>query len=288
MGELTVIRPGLQAQIQDQGRPGLAYYAIPASGPLDRHSADLANVLLGNDAEAALIECHFVAPTLRFESDATLCLTGASMKWSLDGRRIKRLRTHQVSAGSVLSGQAAKQGCRAYIGICGEIQTQRTFGSASCYATAGFGGNDGQVLAAGDQICWSESETLNADFVLNVSQKKFVSSRIRILPGPEYSWLTAGSMEAFRSSSFQLTPDSNRMGAKLTGPVLSVGDKVLDDSVPVLPGMIQLPPSGHPIVVLQDGQTTGGYPRIGYVPQAELSRLNQVRPGDSFRFEMVE
>lgn len=287
MGELTVIRPGLQAQIQDQGRRGLAYYAIPTSGPMDRYSADLANVLLGNNATAAVIECHFVAPTLRFESAATICLTGASMKWTIDDRRIKRYRTHHLSAGSVLSGQAAKRGCRAYIGIGGEIKTQRTFRSAACYAAAGFGGNNGSVLAAGDRVRWSETESRVADVAVRVSRSKLVPNKIRILQGPEHSWLTTESAEHFASDDFQMTSASNRMGAKLIGPVLSVHGQVLN-SVPVLPGMIQLPPSGHPIVVLQDGQTTGGYPRIGYIPQAQLSQFNQVRPGDSFGFEIVK
>ncbi|MEP3480988.1 MAG: biotin-dependent carboxyltransferase family protein [Fuerstiella sp.] len=288
MGELTVFRPGLQAQIQDQGRTGLAYYAIPTSGPLDGYSADLANVLLGNDAKAALIECHFVAPTLRFDSDATICLTGASLKWTLDGRRLKRNRTYQVSVGSQLSGQAAKRGCRAYIGIRGEMKTERTFGSAACYAAAGFGGNEGRILAVGDKIFWKETAPWNAYMALDISGKKWNRSSVRILPGPEFLWLTAECQRALTNTEFCITSDSNRMGAKLTGPRLSVGEKCLSHSMPVLPGMIQLPPSGHPIVVLQDGQTTGGYPRIGYIPQAELCRLNQVRPGDSFRFEMAE
>lgn len=288
MGELTVIRPGLQAQIQDQGRRGLAYYAIPCSGPMDRYAADLANVLLGNDSTAPFIECHFVAPTLRFESDATICLTGASMKWKVDDRRIKRLRTHRVSAGSVLSGNAAKRGCRAYLGICGDIETERTFGSASCYTTAGFGGNHGRVLTTGDQIRWSEWEPLTAHIALDISQKTLIQSPIRMLPGPEYGWLTAESQQAFSNSCYRITPASNRMGARLNGSVLSVAGKTLNDSVPVLPGMIQLPPSGQPIVVLQDGQTTGGYPRIGYIRESELSRFTQCRPGDPFRFEVEE
>ena len=287
MGELTVIRPGLQAQIQDQGRTGMAYYAIPTSGAMDRYSADLANVLLGNAAEAALIECHFVAPTLRFESDAIICLTGSSMKWTINDRKVKRQRTHQVLAGSVLSGEAAKRGCRAYIGIQGSIETERTFGSASCYAAAGFGGNEGRVLSVGDHICWNETESAYREIALSVGQRALIQNTIRFLPGPEYSWLTEESQRAITNSDFHITAHSNRMGAKLNGPVLSAHEKTLSDSVPVLPGMIQLPPSGHPIVVLQDGQTTGGYPRIGYVPQAQLSQFCQLTPTDFFSFQFV-
>ena len=208
MGELTVIRPGLQAQIQDQGRTGLAYFAIPTSGAMDRYSADLANVLLGNVAEAALIECHFVAPTLRFESAATICLTGASMKWSIDDRRIKRYRTYNVSAGSVLSGQAAKRGCRAYIGIRGEMKTERTFDSAACYAAAGFGGNEGRVLAVGDKICWDETVSWNAEVALNIPGKKLLRSSVRVLPGPEFSWLTAECQWAMTNTRFCIASDT--------------------------------------------------------------------------------
>ena len=115
-GQLTVLRSGMLTLVQDQGRPGLAYFAIPASGALDSNAADLANVLLGNPEDAAVIECHFVAPTLRFDTDATICLTGADLGWQIDGRRVSRDQTIRISSGSQLSGGKAVDGCRAYIG----------------------------------------------------------------------------------------------------------------------------------------------------------------------------
>lgn len=285
MGELTVVKPGLQAQIQDQGRPGLAFYAIPKSGPLDGPSADLANVLLGNEQIASVIECHFVPPTLRFESTATICLTGAAMGWTINGRPVKRFRTIPVSSGSLLSGEAAKEGCRAYIGVRGFIETERTYGSAACCETAGFGGNHGRALKAGDRIRWSEAQPLVADVAVDIQTNHERKLGFRLIPGPEFEWLDQKSQRAVFESTFQVTASSNRMGARLAGPVLSSNGRVLDHSVPVLPGMIQLPPSGQPIVVLNDGQTTGGYPRIGYLPGSQLGAFCQCTIGENFSFK---
>ena len=147
MGKLTVTQPGMQTQIQAAGRHGLAFYAIPPSGPLDPPAASLANELLENYVESPTIECHFVPPTLRFETDAVICLTGADMQWTVDNQPVDRFRTLEVSHGSLLSGRSAQDGCRAYIGVHGYIETSETFGSAACHALAGFGGNDGRVLA---------------------------------------------------------------------------------------------------------------------------------------------
>lgn len=285
MGELTVVKSGLQAQIQDRGRPGLAFYAIPKSGPLDGPSADLANVLLENDPTAPVIECHFVPPTLRFETAATICLTGATMNWMIDGQPVNRFRTLPVSAGSRLSGKVGEDGCRAYIGIRGFLETERTYGSAACCVTAGFGGNGGRTLSAGDRIQWNEIEPLAADVSLDAQTNRKRRSVFGLVLGPEFEWLDQESQHLLFESSFRITTSSNRMGARLSGPVLTTNGRAMAHSVPVLPGMIQLPPSGNPIVVLNDGQTTGGYPRIGYLPQSELNMFNQLRPNVKFRVE---
>lgn len=284
---LTVLSPGLQTLLQDQGRCGLAFYAIPRSGPLDPQSADLANALLCNPPSAAVIECHFVPPTLRFESPASICLAGADMQWTVDDRPAKSLAVLSLEAGSVLSGSPAGDACRGYVAIAGAIQTERTFGSAACYPLAAFGGNGGRPFAAGDVVRWQPPSEPVVELEFAQRMAAAADNCIELLPGPEFDWLTPESQAALLAGSFSITPDSNRMGARLAGPKLSTAKHALADSVPLLAGMVQLPPSGQCIVVLQDGQTTGGYPRIGYLAERELCRFNQIPLGREFGFAIA-
>lgn len=274
MGSLRVLKPGLQTLLQDRGRVGLAYYAIPRSGPLDPRSAELAGALLGNATGSPVIECHFVPPELRFESATTICLTGANMRWRIDGSRVRQNETISVAPGDVLSGSPAEGACRAYLAIQGEIQTEHAYGSAACYPLARFGGNLGAPFAAGDTLHWRDPSTPASSIRLDL-EAPHLPVKIRLTPGPEYDWLTPESRGAIITDAFRITPQSNRMGARLAGPSLSIGGRVLVESVPVLPGIVQLLPSGQCVVVLADGQTTGGYPRIGYVSPDELARFNQ-------------
>ncbi|MFH5805280.1 biotin-dependent carboxyltransferase family protein [Alienimonas sp. DA493] len=285
VGRLSVVRAGMLSLLQDRGRRGLAYYAIPPSGPLDRRSAELANAVLGNAPDAPVIECHFAPPTLRFESAAVVCLTGADMGWTLDGRPAPRNATVAVAPGQTLSGRPAEAGCRGYVGVQGLIQTSRTFGSASTYALGRFGGNGGRPLAAGDVIRWQRPEETRPQMRLSLADASASDRPITLRPGPEYDWLTPTAQHELRNGEFRVSPNSDRMGARLEGPTLTLRETAMADSVPVLPGMIQVPPSGRPIVLLQDGQTTGGYPRIGYLPAADLERLVQIPPRQPFRFQ---
>jgi len=287
-GSLTFLKPGMLTMVQDHGRQGLAYCAIPRGGAMDSEAAELANAMLGNPPGAAVIECHFVAPSLRFDTAATICLTGANLKWRLDSEKINRNHTIEVPAESVLSGSVAKKGCRAYIGIAGQIQTTTSFGSASCYMPAIFGGNDGRPFAAGDKLFWNTLAEDSISLQLNIKSKSSADRPLDLTPGPEFDWLDNESQEALFASQFQITPSSDRMGARLNGPNLSTGGRTLSDSVPLLPGMIQLTPGGQCIVVLQDGQTTGGYPRIGYLNSQMIRQLNQTKNGHPFSFRMAE
>ncbi len=284
LGSLHIEKPGLMTVLQDQGRSGLAFYAIPRGGAMDVTAASLANSILGNETNSAVIECHFIPPTIRFNSEATICLTGANMRWRIDGTKVGRNRTVEVTSGSALTGSAAKDACRAYIAVRGEINTQKTFGSASCYLPGKFGGNDGRPFAAGDRLQWAKpSEPL---FPLRIDMKRedFEGVPFELIPGPEFDWLDRQSQDALQTNSFSVSSESDRMGARLIGPSLSTDGKMLSDSVPLLPGMIQLTPAGQCIVVLQDGQTTGGYPRIGFLHSHTVERLNQTPAGISINF----
>ena len=287
MGALRFRKPGMLTTIQDQGREGMAYYAVPKSGPMDVMSASIANALVGNPNHAPVIECNFVGPEIEFGSDATICLTGADMGWQVDGKPTHRNKTIKVRAGSMLRGSAAVEGCRAYIAIRGEIETTKTLGSSSCYAPAGFGGNNGKPFSTGDQLRWIKPTEQAAHLDLEI-QLKSGCEGLLIEAGPEFDWLDAKSVEAIYASEFSVNPTSNRMGARLDGPKLSTRGQQLEDSLPLLPGMIQLTPEGQCIVVLQDGQTTGGYPRIAFLNERNVQRLSQTKIGHPFRLRMAE
>jgi biotin-dependent carboxylase-like uncharacterized protein len=281
MGKLRFLSPGVLTLLQDAGRPGLGYYGIPASGPLDRRSARLANLIVGRAEDAAVIEMNLLPPQIKFLSSATVALTGADMQWNVDGASVDVNETLTLRRGAVLSGTAPRLGLRSYLAIAGTIQAGESFGSVSGFTPAGFGANNGNPFAAGDLLEWAQEhdpERLRIDLV----DRHLTTQNIHIFGGPEFDQLTAEAMVQLSTQQFSISPQSNRMGARLIGPKLSVREG-LTNSRPVLPGMIQLTPAGDLIVALQDGQTTGGYPRIGYIETNELDRFNQIAPGKPFR-----
>jgi len=286
-GKLEFEHPGTLSLIQDQGRTGHAWYAIPRSGPLDPTSAQLANTIVGNPLSAPIIECHFTAPRIRFATEAMVCLTGADMSWNIDGSPVETNSTVSVTAGGLLSGSAATDHCRAYIAIHGQIETTCSFGSAATYVHAKFGGNGGKALAAGDGLRWRKPSRPVVPLQLKFDRPSS-DSRLQLQPGPEFDWLDAASAKAISAAGFSISRNSDRMGARLDGPQLSTNGKRLSDSVTLLPGMIQLTPQGQLIVVLQDGQTTGGYPRIGYLNPQAIELLNQTTIGQPFRFAIAD
>jgi len=267
--------------IQDLGRKGLAYYAIPTSGVMDQNAAQLANQLIGNEPSHPIIECTSIAPTLSFLSDAIIAITGAEANWVLNKKKIKTYQLILIKKGDTLSGKQLTNGLRSYIAIKGQIKSQIVYGSASCYLNAGIGGHAGRLFQKGDIIEWEDSTTLIPEIIFQKNSD--IPQKIKTYPGPEYDSLTPESKVLLKTSSFMVSPNSNRMGARLTGAKLQCSTERLLHSVPVFPGVIQLPPSGQPIVVLQDGQTTGGYPRILYIPLTELNRFNQIPINIPFR-----
>ena len=284
-GRLRVEHPGLLSLIQDRGRRGYAWYAIPRGGCMDATSAELANVILGQDAAHPVLEFHFLAPKIRFLSEAHICLTGADMGWQVNGEPVKRGQTLTVASGDLLSGNSASDGCRSYLAIRGEIATQKSFASASTYTPAKFGGNCGNAFTVGDELYWRKPS--QPPFLLVTKIETGASEELLWGPGPEFSMLDARAQEAISKESFRIAPQSDRMGARLDGPrLLTQGSGQMTDSVPLLPGMVQLTPNGQLIVILQDGQTTGGYPRVGYLDRRAIEQLNQTKIGDPFRFKI--
>ena len=284
MGSLTFTKTPLLASLQDEGRKYMAYYAIPPSGALDHHSLRLANSLVGNPLDYPCIEFNYNSGEIIFQSDAVIALTGADMDFRINGLIIKNNKAISVKKEDVLSGRWCKERSRSYLAVRGKIKTQQHYGSASAYALVGLGHNGGQSLKSGNTLYWHPHQSkTTAQYSMPAAKLSY--SEIKIYPGPEYEQLDKSSIQQLQQGSFSVSPDSNRMGARIQEKLELKKYTHLKKSVPVLPGFIQLTPSGQLIVVLQDGQTTGGYPRIAFIKPEDLYQFNQLAPNQEFNFK---
>ncbi len=288
LGKLKIIKAGSLCSIQDLGRKGWAFYAIPQSGAMDSKSASLANEILGNPENNPVIECTGIAATIEFQSDASISLTGGDPSWLIDGQPISRYKNITIKKGQILSGGKITHGFRSYIAINGILETQEIYGSSSFYLNANIGGHNGQLIKAGDVLKWHEIQSTKATNFTN-KPRPFIS-KIKLKKGPEFDFLDTQSKSALTENVFYISKDSNRMGARLEGDKLS--DRLhctqpsLLNSVVVFPGILQVPPSGQILVILQDGQTTGGYPRIAYIDASHLDFFNQIAIGRAVKFQL--
>ena len=275
MGSLEILKAGMMTSIQDLGRKGLAYFAIPTSGVMDQNAAKIALLLLNKNEDSPLVECTSSAPEIKFNDETRIVITGADFSWKLNNENINRNTILEIKKGDVLKGQFAKDGLRGYIAIDGDLEIRKIYDSSSTYTNAKLGGFEGRLLQKGDVLKWKDR-----------SFPFFKNKIIPIKKGPEFNFLTEKSAKLLTSNSYKIGIDSNRMGVRLEGEKLESSSYQLKNSLPVLPGFIQLPPSGKPIIVLQDGQTTGGYPRIAYIQEQYLSELNQIPLGGEFQFKI--
>ena len=243
---------------------------------MDKNAARVALLILGKNENDPLIECTSMAPEILFNNAIRIVISGADFNWKLNGEKVNRNAILEIKKNDILKGHFSKKGFRGYIAIEGELEIKKVYDSYSTYSNAKIGGFQGRLLQKGDVLKWRNS---NFDF----SQNKIIPIR----KGPEFSLLSKKSIELLTSNIYKIGIDSNRMGIRLEGEKLENSSFQLENSLPVLPGFIQLPPSGLPIVVLQDGQTTGGYPRIAYVQDEFLSKLNQIPLGGEFQFQLI-
>lgn len=278
---LLVERPGLLTTVQDMGR-NARRHGVVRGGVMDTHAARIANILVGNDERAAVLEATLVGPRLRFTRDHIVAVTGAV------GGGMRDWQPFSVAAGDVLDIVAAP---RAYVAVAGGIDVPVVLGSRATDITAGFGGLHGRALIAADVLdIGTAVRTIRPGrWGAGPSLTSYISddSPIRIIEGPEHALFTAAARESLISERFEISTQSNRMGYRLRGPQLELaqGGEML--SSPVTMGTVQVPPSGGPIVLMADGQTVGGYPRIAHVISADLPRLAQRAPGSHISFRRV-
>ena len=281
---LEVLRAGIQTTVQDQGRSGYRHLGVAHSGALDAPALLLANRLVNNPGHFAGLEMVVGPIALRFSEASWLAICGADFDADLDGVALRSGWRVYAQPGQVLTWRGARQGMRAYLAVAGGIAVPEVLGSRSTDIAAQFGGFMGRALQHGDQL---PIDVVAADARCDRSVgclQRLWTPELRVLPGPEYAEFGAQAQQAFWQQAWAVSHQSNRMGYRLEGTPLTraaSGDLL---SHAVMPGVIQVPPNGLPIVLLADAQATGGYPRIGVVIAADLWKLAQARPGTRFCF----
>lgn len=282
MSLVEILRAGPLTTVQDLGRSAWPDRGISRCGALDDCALSWGNLLVGNPIGTAGLEFTLGAASLRFEADCCVVLTGTDADAALDGRPLRPWWRQRVRAGQTLKLAAPRERMRSYLAISGGIALPPALGSLSTDLKAGFGGLGGRALRDGDQLPLHPCAALPSR-TIGIRAPAW-DATVRVLPGPEHEEFSAAARAGFWGADWQLTPQSNRMGYRLAGPVLERERGGELASHGVLPGVIQVPPSGQPIVLLADAQTTGGYPKIGVVIRADLWKLAQLRLGGALRF----
>jgi antagonist of KipI len=299
---IEVLRAGLLTTVQDLGRTGFQDQGVPVGGAADPVALRIANLLVGNPQGAAGLEMTLAGPRLRFARTALITLGGAAMAADLDGVPIPFWRPVRVRAGETLDVGGARSGCRAYLACAGGIAVPPVLGSRSTYLPSAFGGLDGRALRAGDRLPVGKAGALSVALrtaIEREGRRNGVASwgvaasalpgytaepELLLIPGSHAGALTEPSRAQLFTGRFRVSRHSDRMGCRLEGPGLALSVPIELTSEGVAMGTVQLPPGGSPIVLLADGGTTGGYPRIGHVATVHLPLLAQLRPGDHLRF----
>ncbi len=280
---ITVLQPGLFTTVQDLGRPGYRAAGVPLSGAADAISLRLGNLLVGNPEDAAGLECTLLGPTLRFEREAIVALTGGSFPGLPSGVATR------VRAGSVITLGHATTGCRGYLAVAGGIDVPQVLGSRSTLVAAGLGGLAGKPLAAGARLAVGKPMGRPASRPLPAGAcRSKHPSVLGILPGEHTEAISRDSKHSLWSQAFRVTSRSDRMGMRLEGEPLAAAEVGRGmPSAAVFPGTVQMPPDGQPIVLLADAQTIGGYPVLGHVIAADLPEAAQLRPGEEVGWRQV-
>lgn len=301
---MKVIKPGLLTTIQDLGRYGYQKYGIIVGGAMDSLALRIANLLVGNSDNDPALEITLTGPSLEWQKDAWIAICGGDLSPSINGEAVPLWRPIYITKNSILTFHTAVRGCRAYLAVAGGIEVPRVMGSGSTYVRAGLGGFKGRGLLEGDVLKFGQrSQQLEASMRNFSLHKKsisftaaswFVSSDmypdyesnplVRIMKGIEFHLFTVESRKALLSETFQVSPQSDRMGCRLSGSRMQLIHPHEMISEAVTAGIVQVPLGGSPIILLADRQTTGGYPRIAQAAAVDLPVIAQVKPGESFRF----
>jgi antagonist of KipI len=289
MRAFKVNTPGMFTTVQDEGRYGFLKYGVPISGAMDAFSLHAANALVENDPGSACLEFTLIGPELEVLSETQIAITGGHCLPEINSESVSMWKTVTIEKGDTLSFGKMQSGCRGYVSVRGGIDTPEILGSRSTYVRGGFGGLSGRQLKKEDMIEAVSAKPIDKTFVL---KKELIprfprETTINVLMGPQNDMFTQQGIETFLSSPYRITAEADRMGYRLEGSEIELIGKSDIISDPLLPGAIQVPKNGKPIVIMRDAQTTGGYAKIAVTITPDVSVLGQAKSNDEVRFAKI-
>jgi antagonist of KipI len=293
---IEVIKAGVADSVQDAGRFGFQHLGINPNGAMDLNAMKIANALVGNVLNEAVIEMGFPAAIFHFRRPALIALSGADHTPKINGQRVAVHQPMLVPAGSELKFTRALHGAWSYLAVQGGFDIPLWLNSYSTNSKAHKGGFHGRSLKKGDVIAFRKTVTESAEprvFSWRTNVQEFYKQgdkkkTIRCTKGNEHDWLTKKSQADFLKQQFSVSTHSDRMGYRLSGPLLRQPKKQKFLSSGVSFGTIQLLPNGELVILMADHQTSGGYPRVAHVIAADRTRLVQSRPDEGLQFSFID
>lgn len=288
MPALTILRSGMLTTVQDLGRWGQQHLGVPVAGPMDWYSHRLANRLVGNVDEAAALEITLLGPELIADADVHCAVAGAAFEVRVSEARVPMHEAFTLPRGERLTFRSCERGARAVLAVRGGVNVAPVLGSRSTSLISRVGPFGGRALASGDVLPVGRP-SMSSRPAGTALPLPHGGVRLHVIPGPHHSRFTAAALRTLQTTRYTVTPESNRMGYRLDGAALAktaAGSvEMLSDATPI--GSLQVPPSGLPILLMADRQTTGGYPKIATVISADLPLAGQLVPGDWIEFVPV-
>ena len=284
--------PGILTTIQDLGRYGFSQFGVPPSGALDTFSLRVGNLLVGNREEEACLEVTLMGLKIKAMKEVVIAITGGDLSPTLNGEPLEMWRTHLLLEGDAITFKKVKAGCRAYLAVSRGLVVPKIMGSCSTYLSGNFGGLEGRPLRRGDILYTldipSSLDKLGLRFPNDWIPSLEKEALLRVIPGPQDRHFTEKGVQTFCSSSYQVTPQCDRMGVRLEGPKIErrsdVEESIISEGL--ISGSIQVPGNGKPIIILTE-LVTGGYTKIATIISTDLPKVAQLKPGDQVRFKPI-
>ncbi len=277
-----VIDPGFFTTVQDAGRFGLRDKGVPVSGCMDSRAAKMANLLLDNDKSDAVLEITMTGPKLEFEIPTYIAICGADMSPSINGKSVQNNEVCRIEAGDILSFGKLRSGLRTYLAVKGGLHTEEILGSRSYFKSI----TRVTRLKARDEIEYEASNDYQPKISHIKTKHHYKDKVLEVYPGPEFSLLDDDSKAVIFRSNFKIAKENNRMAYQLEEKIKAPNITMITSAN--IPGTVQLTPGGRLIVLMKDGQTTGGYPRILQLSENSIAALSQKRFGDRISFQKIE
>ena len=289
MRTIHVEAPGLLTTVQDLGRSGYGTLGVSASGAADPIALRLGNRLVGNPENTAGLEMTLLGGTLAFSDPMVLALTGCDFGTTLDGHAVPLWTSFEVASGQKLQIGSTRTGARCYLCVQGGIAVKLFLGSASTHLLSGLGGLEGRALRRGDVLTVGPAPPgfIHKRVATEVLEQLAFRKTLRVTDGPQWDWFSGSAQDLLLTIPYRVTEEANRMGLRLEGAPITANSEAPMITEGVSLGAIQVPPSGQPIILFVEQQTTGGYPKIANIISADMANVGQLRPRDEIRFEWI-